>query len=245
MRDVSSRQLKTRRSWVVLVVSLIIIGLGISSEALYPANTPPEQTDVLSEQLGEAGPLARDVLETLEVKGRAAKTGYTRDEFGSGWATIGGDCDMRNVMLKRSLTDLEVDSDECTVLRGTLQDPYTGKSIPFIRGSSTSSDVQIDHVVALSDAWQKGAQALDFTDRVLFANDPLNLLAVDGRANQEKGDADAASWLPPNRFFRCQYVARQIAVKSEYKLWLTEAEKATMKRILNGCGDQRVPVEQT
>jgi hypothetical protein len=103
--------------------------------------------------------------------------------------------------------------------------------------------VQIDHVVALSDAWQKGAQAIEFSDRVVFANDPLNLLAVDGPANQKKGDSDAASWLPSNRQFRCQYVARQIAVKQKYSLWVTEAEKAAMKRVLNGCGEQRLPVE--
>jgi hypothetical protein len=124
-----------------------------------------------------------------------------------------------------------------------LDDPYTGAEIQFVRVSSTSGEVQIDHVVALSDAWQKGAQDLEFTERVIFANDPLNLLAVDGPANQEKGDADAASWLPPNRAFRCRYVARQIAVKAEYKLWVTEAEKAAMRRVLNGCGDQRVPNE--
>ena len=83
---------------------------------------------------------------------------------------------------------------------------------------------------------------LEIDHRTIFANDPLNLLAVDGDANQQKGDSDAASWLPPNKSFRCRYVARQIAVKQKYSLWVTEAEKAAMRRILNGCGDQRLPV---
>lgn len=200
-----------------------------------------EQSDVLSEHDVETE-LARDVLDELDVKGRAPKTGYARDEFGSGWATVDG-CDMRNTVLQESMTDILLETDECTVLSGMLDDPYTGEMINFVRGRSTSDEVQIDHVVALSDAWQKGAQQLEFTDRVVFANDPLNLLSVDGPANQAKGDKDAASWLPPNKAYRCRYVARQIAVKQKYDLWVTEAEKAAMKRVLNGCGDQRLPLE--
>jgi len=146
--------------------------------------------------------------------------------------------------LQQSLTDIKLGDDGCVVLSGTLLDPYTGTTIEFLRGGSTSADVQIDHVVALSDSWQKGAQQLDETQRLLLANDPLNLLAVDGPANQRKGDSDAASWLPPNKNYRCRYVARQIAVKQAYSLWVSAAEKATMKRILNGCGEQRLPVEE-
>ena len=99
--------------------------------------------------------------------------------------------------------------------------------------------MQIDHVVALSDAWQKGAQQLTAEQRVQLANDPLNLLAVDGPANQAKSDADAATWLPPHKPFHCQYVARQVAVKRKYQLWVTEAEKEAMIRILLSCGDSR------
>jgi hypothetical protein len=241
VKDVSAKTLKTRRSWAVLFVAIGLLIAGAVSEMVQQQRSS-EQPAVLSTQQTETGLLARDVLETLEVKGRAPKTGYARDEFGSGWASVDG-CDMRNIMLARAMTEVRLGSDACTVLSGVLDDPYTGAEIQFVRGSGTSGEVQIDHVVALSDAWQKGAQDLEFTERVIFANDPLNLLAVDGPANQEKGDADAASWLPPNRAFRCRYVARQIAVKAEYKLWVTEAEKAAMRRVLNGCGDQRVPNE--
>lgn len=178
-------------------------------------------------------------LETIEIKGRAPKTGYERIQFGDGWKTVDG-CDTRNIILHRDLTQTRVDAN-CKVLSGTLNDPYTGSSIQFKRGADSSADVQIDHVVALSDAWQKGAQQLSKEMRIALANDPLELLAVDGKANQEKSDGDAATWLPPNKAFRCQYVARQIAVKSKYGLWMTAAEHDAIKAILSRCPGQSLP----
>jgi hypothetical protein len=178
-------------------------------------------------------------LKELLVKGRAPKTGYTRDQFGSGWESKAG-CDTRNIILNRDLYNVVI-NDKCEVVSGMLNDPYTGKVISFIRGGSTSDDVQIDHVVALSDAWQKGAQQLTREERVALANDPLELLAVDGGANQQKSDGDAATWLPSNKAFRCQYVARQISVKQKYKLWVTAAEHDAMNSILEKCPDQLLP----
>ena len=130
--------------------------------------------------------------------------------------------------------DKQID-EKCRVQSGVLDDPYTAKSIKFQRGEKSSQAVQIDHVVALSDAWQKGAQQLSVEQRKQFANDPLNLLAVDGPANQAKGDGDAATWLPENKSFRCQYVARQVAVKRKYNLWMTEAEKSVISDLLKVC----------
>lgn len=181
------------------------------------------------------------VLDTLAVKGRAPKTGYDRDQFGQRWLDVDRNgCDTRNDILGRDLTDA-VRSGACRVTGGTLADPYTGTSIAFVRGQGTSELVQIDHVVALSDAWQKGAQQLTADQRASFANDPLNLLAVDGSANAQKGDGDAATWLPAQKSYRCTYVAAQIAVKATYGLWVTEAERDAMKRVLEGCPDQVVP----
>jgi len=128
------------------------------------------------------------------------------------------------------------------VVSGTLHDPYTGKDVMFTRGDTTSDDVQIDHVVALSDAWQTGAQQLTREERVNLANDPLELLAVEGQSNQQKSDGDAATWLPSNKVFRCQYVARQIAVKQKYRLWVKSTEKDAMIRVLAGCPGQQLPV---
>lgn len=182
---------------------------------------------------------AIEMLETLPIKGRAPKTGYARSQFGDGWATIAG-CDSRNIVLHRDLKNIVL-GDDCKIMSGTLDDPYTGKSIVFKRGAGTSDDVQIDHVVALSNAWQTGAQQLSHEQRIALANDPLELLAVDGPANQQKSDGDAATWLPPNKSFRCQYVARQVAVKAKYSLWVTQAEHDAIKRILVACPGQPLP----
>jgi hypothetical protein len=189
---------------------------------------------------------AIDVLATLAIKGRAPKTGYDRALFGQAWADVDRNgCDTRNDTLKRDLTGVTyTNSVPCKVQTGTLADPYTGTSISFLRGTATSSAVQIDHVVALSDAWQKGAQQLTTEQRTAFANDPLNLQSTDGPTNIKKGDGDAATWLPPNKGFRCEYVARQISVKATYSLWVTQAEHDAMANILAGCSGQLAPTNE-
>lgn len=191
--------------------------------------------------IAATGTKASVALAKLPVKGRAPKTGYDRDLFSDGWGDI-GECDARNYILRRDLKSITWrESPRCTVATGILNDPYTAKKIYFVRGVSTSSAVQIDHVVAVSDAWQKGAQQLSYSKRYAFYNDPLNLLAVDGPANMQKSDSDAASWLPPNSKYRCSYVSRQIAVKRKYLLWVTKAERDAMSRVLRNCPNQLIP----
>jgi hypothetical protein len=205
---------------------------------LAPAPASPEPTPTI--RPGSAV----TTLATLVVKGRAPKTGYDRALFGQAWADVDRNgCDTRNDILRRDLTrfTLKAGTHGCLVLKGTLHDPYTGSTISFIRGPSTSNAVQIDHVVALSDAWQKGAQQWSPTRRTAFANDPLNLLAVDGPTNLRKGDGDAATWLPPRKAGRCAYVARQIAVKHRYGLSVTAAERDAMVRVLTACPGQPLP----
>ena len=187
---------------------------------------------------------ASSVLSSLSVKGRAAKTGYSRSQFGQAWADVDRNgCDTRNDMLKRDLTNVEfkVKTRDCVVLSGVLLDRYSGETINFVRGNVTSMEVQIDHVVALSNAWQTGAFKLTLMQRTAFANDPMNLFAVKGRLNSQKGDGDAATWLPPLKSFRCTYVAQQIAVKAKYSLWVTAPEKEAMTRILAACPKQTLP----
>jgi hypothetical protein len=177
-------------------------------------------------------------LEEIPVKGRAPKTGYSRDEFGPAWAdTDHNGCDTRNDILARDLTNetFKSGTNNCVVTTGTLADKYTGTTISFVRGQDTSMAVQIDHIVPLSDAWQKGAQQLSAAHRRELANDPLNLLAADGPTNSAKGDKDAATWLPPNRAFRCEYVSKQVAVKARYSLWVTQAEHDAIAGILERC----------
>lgn len=190
---------------------------------------------------GFSGQPAQAVLARLVVKGRAPKTGYARTRFGQAWKDMDRNgCDTRNDILRRDLSSPKFRG-RCIVESGVLNDPYTGRTINFRRGVRTSLAVQIDHVVALSDAWQKGAQQLSQYQRDSLANDPLNLLAVDGPTNEAKGDGDAATWLPPNKSYRCAYVARQIEVKAKYGLYVTAAEKAAMSRVLSGCPTQTTP----
>ena len=181
---------------------------------------------------------AEKLLDSLAVKGRAPKTGYARDQFGQRWADVNRNgCDTRNDILQRDLTNIlfKPGTRNCVVLSGTLIDPYSGTKIDFVRGNVTSMEVQIDHVVALSNAWQTGAFKLTLEKRTAFANDPENLLAVKGTLNSQKGDGDAATWLPPLKSYRCTYVSKQIAVKAKYGLWVTAPEKAAMKSILAKC----------
>ena len=185
---------------------------------------------------------ATDVLATLPVKGRGAKTGYSREQFGAAWADVDRNgCDTRDDILNRDLGGKEwrPGTHECVVIAGVLHDPYTGDRLLFAKADAAA--VQIDHVVALSDAWQKGAAQWDATRRRVFANDPLNLLAVDGPTNLRKGDGDAATWLPPQRSYRCRYVARQVAVKAKWKLAVTRAERDAIARVLSRGPQQRVP----
>jgi Protein of unknown function (DUF1524) len=183
-------------------------------------------------------------LAALAVRGRAPRTGYDRALFGQAWADVDRNgCDTRNDILGRDLTaeQTKPGTHGCIILSGTLRDPYTGTTIAFVRGQSTSGKVQIDHVVALSDAWQKGAQQLTTSRRTALANDALNLLAVDGLTNQRKSDGDAATWLPPSKAYRCSYAARQVAVKAKYGLWVTSAEREALGRILATCPSQGLP----
>lgn len=185
---------------------------------------------------------ALTALDALPVKGRAPMTGYSRSQFGPAWTDDNDDagghngCDTRDDILARDLTNLQYkDNKRCVVLSGILNDPYTGKIIDFRRGPSTSAAVQIDHMVPLGNAWVTGAQQISARARQNLANDPINLMAVDGPANEQKSDGDAATWLPPNKGFRCAYVARQVQVKTKYGLWVTPPEKAAIERVLSGC----------
>jgi hypothetical protein len=196
----------------------------------------PEQTS----GGGTGGGAAVTAAESLTVKGRAPKTGYARDRFGTAWAdTDSNSCDTRDDILKRDMKDLKFTDGKCKVSYGVLEsDPYSGKKVTYRRGRSL---VDIDHLVALSDAWQKGAKYWDASKRIALANDPLNLLSVDASTNRSKGDGDTATWVPPNKAYRCTYVASQVAVKKKYGLWVTAAEKAAMEKVLKTCPGQQLP----
>ena len=180
--------------------------------------------------------VALNALNKLPVKGRAPKTGYSREQFPHWKDPDKNGCDSRNDILKRDLTKVvfKEGTNNCKVIAGTLLDPYSNKFIAFDLNKS-SSTIDIDHVVALSNAWQTGAFQMTLDQRTNFANDPLNLLAVDFKLNRQKGDGDAATWLPPYKSYRCTYVARQVSVKAKYKLWVTAPEKTAIANLLKSC----------
>lgn len=227
---------------VIAVAVLVALAIALlRPPAEDSAESPPREPQ--SSETPRTDPVEKPAVEALaelDVKGRAPTTGYERERFGPEWADIDGNgCDTRNDVLQRDLVEVKVDAtDPCIVESGTLLDPYSGDTIPFTRGTETSYDVHIDHVVALSNAWQTGAQYWKPRKRRAFANDPMNLLAVDGGLNLQKSDGDAATWLPPRKPYRCEFVARQIAVKARYALWLTQPEHDAMARILSDCPGQ-------
>lgn len=182
---------------------------------------------------------ALEVLDTIPVAPKTEWDGpFQRAEyFGDGWADLDGDsCNTRQEMLAEQLEEVELNRDSCRVDSGVLQDPYTGQTVDFTRGKDTSDDVQIDHVVALYNAWRTGAQDLTQEERLQLANDPLNLQPTVDWANDEKESSDASQWLPPDESYHCTYVARQIVVKATYDLWVTEAEDEAMREVLADCG---------
>jgi Protein of unknown function (DUF1524) len=250
--EVTSKTKLVLLSVIALLVIAVVIGVsvwGTSREQaggasqstpapLSSAASPPPQA-----QVGDpSAELAK--LATLPIKGRAPKTGYARSLFGRPWTddvTVlygHNGCDTRDDILRVDLVGVGVKpgTHNCIVLSGTLRDPYSGTTVFFQRGQGTSSQVQVDHVVALLDAWQKGAQQWDAAKRRNFANDPINLQATTAAMNQQKGAGDAATWLPPNKSYRCTYVSRIVDVKATYGLWVTQAERDAITRILSECG---------
>ncbi|MDI2033167.1 HNH endonuclease family protein [Paenarthrobacter nitroguajacolicus] len=247
---------RSRQAWTVLALVATTVVAGLSwfftagqFEVAQPAQSGPSEAPVYNPEwmkpVRGAAPVAAekatDALERLQVKGRAPKSDYDRAAFGQAWADADHNgCDTRNDILRRDMTAVKfAEGSSCKVAAGTLNEPYIGLQVQFTRGQETSSAVQIDHVVALADAWQKGAQQLTVQQRQTLANDPLNLIAADGPANVKKGAGDAATWLPANKNFRCHYVARQISVKTAYRLWVTQAEKDAMKGVLASCPEQQ------
>lgn len=247
---------RSRQAWAVLATLTVFVAAGMAwfftagqFLAAEPAVSGPSGAPVFDatwmkpvvppRPVPEGAALA--ALESLPVKGRAPKNDYDRSAFGQAWLDADRNgCDTRNDILRRDLADVVFSKgSKCKVASGTFHDPYLGARLTFRRGADSSKAVQIDHVVALGDAWQKGAAQLTPKQRQNFANDPLNLIAADGPANQEKSASDAATWLPKNKAVRCHYVARQISVKAAYGLWVTQAERDAMGRVLGSCPGQQ------
>ncbi|WP_258366235.1 excalibur calcium-binding domain-containing protein [Curtobacterium sp. MCPF17_031] len=252
---------RRRRRWPWFVggaAGLVVVVLGVIGSLSDPAaptalvTTAAASSSSSSSATPTTSPIptpapgtALAALDALPVKGRSARTGYDRAAFGTAWADVDGNgCDTRDDVLARDLTAITRDG-ACEVETGVLVSPYTAVSMQFVRGYTTSGEVQIDHIVALADAWRTGASTWTASEREAFANDPLNLFAVDGPSNQQKSDGDAATWLPANKSFRCAYVAHQVAVKAKYRLSVAPAEYQAIARVLAKCPAQDLPDESS
>jgi hypothetical protein len=186
-----------------------------------------------------------DVLAGVAVvPERARRYDYRRPAFGDAWtddndAPLGHNgCDTRDDILNRDLVDKTyVSIKRCpdAVATGTLHDPYTNTTINFARGAKVGEAVQIDHIVPLAYAWDMGAYNWPFPERLRFANDPANLLAVEGQANQDKGDSPPAQWMPPNAAFACQYAMQFIAVLRGYQLPADQASAGVLRQAAATC----------
>lgn len=180
----------------------------------------------------------RKLLTEIPAATAAPTTSYDRSSFGPAWAdTDRNGCDQRNDVLARDLTAVthKPGTQNCVVLTGTLEDPYTGKEISFTRGSTTSTAVQIDHMVPLSWAFQHGAGAWTEQRREQLATDLSNLTAVDGPTNEAKSDQGPGTWLPPASSYDCTYVARFTYVVHRYDLTIDSADRSAIARVLGSC----------
>ena len=228
---------------IPVLVGLFALGIAVAVWLhFHQAPTPPPQaSQPAPAPHSPAYDTARVALDRLPVKGWDRITDFSRYRFGEAWSDdvnveFGHNgCNTRDDILRRDLADLVVRPRTCYAQSGVLHDPYTGQSIAFTRGPTTSDVVQIDHLVSLSDAWYKGAREWDDQRRRDFANDPRNLLAVGAQVNFDKAFRDATAWLPPNTAFRCEFVARQIDVKAAYGLWLSRNERRAMEDVLARC----------
>lgn len=183
------------------------------------------------------------VAQGLQVRGRAPDTNYSREAFGSAWRDVDRNgCDTRNDILQRDFTTtiFKSGTGDCKVIGGTWTDPYSNESYTF---DEAPSGAQIDHVVSLKNAWQMGADQWSDDMRVEFANDPLNLRVTIASLNQQKSDSNAASWLPPFKPGRCNFIATQVAVKAKWNLYVTESEKEVFLAILSKpeCQETKLP----
>ncbi|MFC1436806.1 HNH endonuclease family protein [Streptacidiphilus sp. N1-10] len=231
------------------VTSLLVAGLvGLTGCQKPLVGAAPTQTSPPAAGQDAVSGSAGAALNRLPVRAAGTMSGYNRLAFGAAWTDDVDDvdghngCDTRDDILALYLTRITYRSGHCIVASGTLHDPYTGRTIDFVRGPK-STVIQIDHVVALGNAWTSGASRLTATLRKDLAEDPLELLPVDGPTNEAKGDGDASQWLPPQAGYHCSYVARQIAVKTKYHLSVTAPERSAMQHVLTTCPKQGLPVE--
>jgi hypothetical protein len=224
---------------LLATVSLMFLAFLAGCEPI-DLSAPPAATNV------PGGVVPTGTLDTATAKARLAElvdavpgslTGYARDcdrsaacVFGQPWLDVDGDgCDQRSQVLARDLVNVTRKPGRCAVTAGTLTDPYTGETITSV------SKIQIDHVVPLAEMWRSGASKWTTDQRAQAANNLVNLVAVKGTVNQQKGDKTPDAWLPPNAGYHCTYSKIYVTIKLTYGLTVTAPERAALAAALNTC----------
>jgi uncharacterized protein DUF1524 len=230
---------RNQLSWLVLTVALVV------AVAFQVVTTAGDRSQFVAQADIPTVAPGTDVLAGVaEVPVRIRGYDYHRDAFGDTWTddnpAPGGHngCDTRNDILNRDLVDktyVSIKRCPTAVATGTLHDPYTNDTIAFVRGAQVGAAVQIDHIVPLALAWDLGARNWTDDMRLRFANDPANLIAVQGQANQDKGDKEPAVWMPPNAAFRCQYAMQFIAVLRGYALPIDQPSADVLRQAADTC----------
>ncbi len=172
---------------------------------------------------------ARAYLATVTPKAEGSTSGYSRDLFPH-WSTVSGSCNTRETVLKRDGVNVVQDS-ACAAVSGSWYSEYDGATW------TAASDLDIDHVVPLAEAWRSGANSWTTSKRQQLANDLTRpqLIAVTDNVNQAKGDLDPGKWLPSRTAYRCTYARMWVNVKQYYGLSMDSGEKTALVNILNGC----------
>lgn len=213
--------------YVLLALAVVVLLLlsGCRFDVAFP-NSRPTATPSPS----AASPAA---LADLSVAKPEDDNTYERDAFGDGWADLDSDgCETRDEILARDLTNVVTD-DGCDVKSGTLHDPYTGQTIHFTDDEWWT--VHVDHIYPLAHAWRMGADDWTAEKRLRFANDPINLLAVDGPTNSSKGDSGPGEWVPLTRDYACTYGRKYVRVATTYNLPVTDADRDSLAALLATC----------
>ncbi len=220
-----------RTTGKTLTVAMTLAVVLMSQTPVHATHTSTPRLSTVAKQVAAA----KSMLNKLMITQPSSQVYDRTGQFGDAWVDVDNDgCDTRNDILERDLTK-EQFKDSCLIATGVLKDPYTAKTINFVRGVGTSTKVQIDHVIPLHLAWQYGATKWSFGKRVTFANDPINLIATDGPTNGSKSDSGPDEWLPPNKSYRCTYVIRFIRIAYLYKVGINANMKSVMRSTLASC----------
>lgn len=228
-----------RFTWLGLIILALLVGL--FGCVVDRGSTSPSSVTTPSPDFKPRKGTALAALAELQTAPKAPE-GYVRARFGRPWDDLDNNgCDQRSDVLRRDLKreHIKPGTHGCIPASGWMRSPYTGIRVDFERGDG---DIEIDHVVSLSNAWASGARSWNPDRRTELANDFLNLLAVDSESNRSKSDYDASRWAPDNRPFRCKFFARQVAVKKKYELTVTASERSAIEGWLRAeCPGIRLP----